>query len=283
MICHLCKNRNIRKLKTVKGIVIYKCGDCDLGFVDQNKTKKLSASHLYKFSEYKKVENKFKMRFRKLVNTIYKFKKKGEVLDVGGGFGLFSSILQKKGKFNIDVIDPEFQPRYFKKPINYQKVSLENFLKANSKEYDMIILMDVVEHFRDPMENLKKIKTKLKKNGMLVIQTPNYKSLMARLCKEWSWWMVEDHKFFFSPSSMNLLLQRSGYRVKHFTTYEDFVDFKKNLDGNFIGIKNNFIRRTLKAIFFSVFIPLYFLFKNLIWALGKGGLIYLVAEINPAV
>ena len=112
-------------------------------------------------------------------------------------------------------------------------------------------MMDVLEHFRNPLSNLKKAKSLLKKDGILVIQTPNYKSLMARICRDWAWWMVENHKFFFSPKSIKLLLEKVGIKIEYFFTYEDFKDFKKNLDGNFSNIKNDLPRKIFKAIFFT--------------------------------
>jgi len=100
--------------------------------------------------------------------------------------------------------------------------------------------MDVLEHFKDPVANLKKAKLLLKEDGILVIQTPNYKSLMARICKDWAWWMIEDHKFFFSPKSLKKILNKSEFETESFKTYEDWEDFKKNLDGNFMEIKSVF-------------------------------------------
>jgi len=61
-------------------------------------------------------------------------------------------------------------------------------------------------------------------------------------------------------------------------THEEFYDFKKNLDGNFIQIKNNITRKMCKLIYFSTFVPLYFLLRQLFWRLGYGGLIFLIAQ-----
>ena len=44
--------------------------------------------------------------------------KKGKVLDVGGGFGLFSKLLAKTGQYKIEVIEPSAIPHYLSN-INY--------------------------------------------------------------------------------------------------------------------------------------------------------------------
>ena len=138
--------------------------------------------------------------------------------------------------------------------------------------------MDVIEHLENPLVNLKKLKLLLAPGGILIIQTPNYKSLMARICKDWAWWMIEDHKFFFSPKSLQKILYKAGFKSEYFMTYEDWYDFKKNLDGNFTGIKNNPLKKLIKGLFFSLFFPFYFLFRKMIWRLGYGGLMFVIAK-----
>lgn len=280
MICPLCGKLEVRRLRIEKGKEIFVCGNCELGFLsDVNKTvhQQPIDPSLYDFEGYKKEEKKLRRRFAKLIERIVRYKKSGKVLDVGAGFGLFSSILQKKGNFHFDLIDPLDSFHYIN--IIKSKVfrsTFERFKKAKKQSYDIIIMLDVLEHFKDPLKNLKKARLLLKPAGILVIQTPNYKSLMARICKDWAWWMVEDHKFFFSPKSMKLMLHKVGFEIKYFTTYEDWQDFKKNLDGNFEGVKNNFVRRVIKGIFFTFFIPFYFLVRWFFWKSEYGGLMFLI-------
>ena len=281
MICPLCESKAHKVHKVIKGVEIFECENCRLGF-----TKKItnlvrshqSGSELYDFKEYKKEENKLRRRFERLVKIITKYKNSGKVLDVGAGFGLFSSILQKMRDYQIDIIEPELKYRYIDITIsNFFKTTFEKF-KAEGKKYDIVVLMDVLEHFRDPLKNLEKAKSLLKKDGILVLQSPNYKSFMAKVCRDWAWWMVEDHKFFFSPKSIKLLLKKAGFEIEYLTTYEDFEDFKKNLDGNFTGLKNDFIRKLMKFIFYLFFASFYFLAREIIWKLNFGGLLFAIAK-----
>ena len=273
MKCYLCHTA-INPLKSI----IYECKNCRLAIIENKKIPK-DLSEIYNFKNYHLEEKKHKKRFTNLMAITRKFMKKGKVLDVGGGFGLFSKLLAKTGQYKIEVIEPSVIPHYLSN-INYilYKTSYEKFLNKTHKKYDGIIMLDILEHFKSPLNNLKKTLKILNENGFLIIQTPNYQSLMAKICKNWSWWMLEDHKYLFSQKSIKIILEKSGYKIVYFKTYEDFFDFKKNLDGNFTGIKNIIIRRTIKLIFFSLFFPFYFFTRSLIWDLGYGGLIFLIAR-----
>lgn len=282
MMCLLCSKAMCHVMKVVKGTPIYKCTGCQLGAVDQSRvffSLEQIAVH-YNPSEYQKQEKKLSTYFKKFISKIVNLKREGSVLDIGGGYGLFSFILAQKGKYAIDILEPVSEQLYGKtlKNIYYIRSSFEDYFKKTHKKYDVIVLMDVIEHFRNPLENLEQVHKLLKDDGIILIQTPNYISLMAKLCTDWAWWMIEDHKFFFSLTSLQLLLQKAGFNITYQTTYEDFIDFKKNLDGNFCYINNGFIRKIVKSIFFSFFIPFYFLLRRLLWAFGFGGLLLVTAR-----
>ncbi|MBI4225803.1 hypothetical protein HY612_01700 [Candidatus Roizmanbacteria bacterium] len=74
------------------------------------------------------------------------------------------------------------------------------------------------------------------------------------------------------------MLNKTGFGIKYFITYEDFADFKKNLDGNFAELRNGLVRRFIKGLFFSIFFPVYFLARKILWELKYGGLIFIIAK-----
>jgi 2-polyprenyl-3-methyl-5-hydroxy-6-metoxy-1,4-benzoquinol methylase len=277
ILCH--ETHNVKLLKTVDGINIFVCCNCEIGFLDKKaliEQKKLSNKVHYSITDYRKNEKQLKKRFKSLSEIILEFKNRGNLLDIGAGFGLISSIFAKKG-FRINVLEPFNSPFYLKKyDKKIYKMKLEDFLRRNKNKYDLILMIDIIEHLRDPVVSLSLLKSSLEKKSIIAIQTPNYISLMARLCLNWSWWMIEDHKFFFTPKSLIKLMSESGYKVKYLKTYEDMIDFKKNLDGNFVNIESKILRKTYKAIYYLLFFPFYFIFRPLIWKLGYGGLIFAV-------
>jgi 2-polyprenyl-3-methyl-5-hydroxy-6-metoxy-1,4-benzoquinol methylase len=279
--CIVCQSKNIKKFKKIDGEDIFRCSNCGLGFILKRKHKKENLDSFYNFKEYRKEEGKLRKRFVNLIKIIKNFKYGGRVLDVGAGFGLFAYLLNNEKNFSVDVIEPHLPLKYLSnKKTKIFRQSFEEFLTKQKTQYDLITILDVLEHFNNPFENLKKTSRFLKNDGILVIQTPNYNSLMAKICKNWSWWMVEDHKYFFSPSSLKFFLKKAGYCLIYLKTYEDLIDFKKNLDGNFIKIKNSFLRKSVKLLFFSAFFSFYLLFRNFLWHFGFGGLIFALAKKN---
>ncbi len=278
--CLLCsKVNNIHYLKKVDGIQIYVCSSCQLGFLDKvglAKQSRISKDTQYSLGEYRQEESKLKKRFILLSEIILRYKDKGKLLDVGAGFGLFASIFAEK-RFNITAIEPVNQLYYlrkFKKKV--YRNTFDIFFQKNKNKYDLILLIDIIEHLKNPVNSIVRLKNSLDKKGIIVIQTPNYNSLMAKICKNWSWWVITDHKYFFTPNSLSNMMKKTGYKLKFMKTYEDTVDFKKNLDGNFTLIENVILRRLFKAIYYVVFFPLYFLFRPIIWQLGYGGLIFMI-------
>jgi len=100
------------------------------------------------------------------------------VLDIGCGGGLVSEGLSKIGasvtgidfiKENIKVAKMHAKKNNLK--INYFVKDFENE-KIISK-YDVIIILEVLEHLNNWEEFVKKIKLSLKKNGTLIISTIN--------------------------------------------------------------------------------------------------------------
>lgn len=263
----------------IDGIEIFECENCQLASLNQNKIINSDYDHLYNFEAYKKQEGQIRERLNKLLSYITKSKNKGKVLEIGSGYGLLSSILYDKGDYEIQVLEPELEPYYLKnKQIIHHKLDIDRYLHGSKESFDLIIMMDVIEHFEDPFLILSRLTKLLNKDGIMVIQTPNYKSLMQQTVKKWSWWMVEDHKWFFSTKSLIKTLDMAKLKAVFTYTYEDWEDYKKNLDGNFSFIENTYLRKFTKGITYSLYIPLYFLLKPIIWRLGYGGLIFTIAR-----
>lgn len=278
IICPICHQSSLRKLKKIKGIQIFECLECSLSIIPKNLIPKRTS--WYSLGDYQNEANRFKKRFAQLTRIIHSFVSKGKVLDIGSGFGLLSSLVNKLGHYYFHLIDKEIEPYYFQKAKNvkFEKIDFVNFIKNRNEKYDLVLMFDILEHFKDPLFVLKEINRILNNKGYLVIQTPNYQSLMAKVCHHWSWWMVEDHKIIFSPKSIKTLLNLTGFKIVYFKTYEDWYDFKKNLDGNFEKLKPSFIRRLVKLFLYAPFFLFYFILRKVFWFFGWGGLIFLVAK-----
>lgn len=278
MRCRFCGSSSLFTFKKVHGKEIVVCIDCEIGQLKNGSESYKDFEYLYNFDEYKKNIHYFTQKLKCVVTSVLLTKKSGAILEIGPGFGLLSSLLLKKGKYTLDVVEPYLTPECLKSSkYTLNKSNLDQYLRVNKKKFDIIIMMDVIEHLEDPFESLDKLRDLLNENGILVIQTPNYQSLMQYFVKEWSWWMVEDHRWFFSSKSFKATLKKHGFTTLQYRTYEDWSDFKKNLDGNFMEIKQPF-RKLVKGLFFAFFYPFYHLLRPLFWKAGYGGLIFAIAK-----
>ena len=276
MKCTLCNNKKLSILTAVNGVKIYQCKKCQLALVGQNRTHRLNSSSQYNLKNYKKQEPRLRKRYEKIIRIVNQVKPKGRALDIGAGYGLLASMLPAR-KYQVEILEPFLTPSYAKrKNIIQHKTSLAAF--APQKKYDLVFLIDVIEHFPNPVRNLRKIKKLLAKNGLIIIQTPNYQNFMAKICHYWPGWMVKNHKQIYSPQSLKGLLRKMGFTPLRLTTYDSLYEFRESLNGVCTRIKRPSLRKLLKLLALAFTVPAYLLLRHVLWHFGWGGLIFTTAQ-----
>jgi len=99
------------------------------------------------------------------------------VLEIGPGRGEFIEYLKEKGISDIDVMDNDLGVlKYIKNKFRINKAHLEkNILKSKLGKYDIIIMVQVLEHIDIGIQAalLKKLFLSLAKGGVLFIVVPN--------------------------------------------------------------------------------------------------------------
>ncbi len=137
------------------------------------------------------------------------------VLDVGCFTGDFLYCMQQQG---ANVYGIEYQQQAAK--IANQKLPgkiinadvLNDSFSLPLPDFDIITLLGVVEHVVDPIRLIERIIPLLKKNGLLMIQTPNSSSVLARLMgKYWPPYTPVEHIHLFSTKSLKIMLKRTGF------------------------------------------------------------------------
>ena len=280
--CIICNKTPSNIIKIIDNNKIVECIDCNIAYTENFSYRKPPEKY-YIFTQYNQSYKRYYFRFYHIYKKINKFvTNQGELLDIGAGHGLFANVLLKHTKFKISVLEPYTGLKYIKKVknITLYKSPIETFLKNYHHHYDVITLIDVLEHLYKPDEKINKIKNILNNDGLLIIQMPNYQSLMAKICKHWSWWDVQEHPYHFTHKSIINLLKKSNYVVVNSETYEEFNDFKKNLFGNFTAINNVVIRRILKVIIGIPILSFYIIFRPIIWYFNYGALMIIIAKKN---
>ena len=117
------------------------------------------------------------------VKKIREFVEGKRVLDIGCSDGTISTILagNKREVYGVDISKKAVDAA-IKKGIKASVCDVENDdLPFKSDYFDCIVAGEIIEHIFDTDAFIDKCKRVLKKNGVLIITTPNCASLRARL------------------------------------------------------------------------------------------------------
>ena len=170
------------------------------------------------------------------------FYKNKKVVDFPAGNGITSRILNEIEAIPIPM---DLFPEYFElKNMKCERANICNGLPIETKIADALICQEGIEHFSDQYAALKEFNRVLKENGTLLITTPNYSNIRAKLSyllseserfnsimppnELDSIWMSNQnitteiyfgHIFLIGIQKLRILAKLSGFKIKkfHFT------------------------------------------------------------------
>ncbi len=160
------------------------------------------------------------------------------ILEVGCHTGYFTKLLLKNG-YTVEGLE-----------INNAAVSVANAdnlpvrlgdieseeTRAGLRRYEVILLMDVLEHLRHPQEILSGLKRALKPNGKILVTGPNvaYWAMRKDLLK--GTWQYRDagildrtHLHFYTATTWVQLLEESGFRATHLAAADGMLPLEQYL------------------------------------------------------
>ena len=137
----------------------------------------------------------------------------GRWLDVGCANGAFLEVIAAAGydAHGIDLSDTaaDFARA---KGLQVRAAAIEDCVLDSP--YDVISAFDVIEHVIDPSEFIRNVSELLKPGGVLVLTTPDTRSVMARMMgSRWYEYIPETHFFNFHADNLRRLLHRFGLEV----------------------------------------------------------------------
>tara|TARA_Y100000385_G_C12937655_1_gene569577 strand:- start:242 stop:949 length:708 start_codon:yes stop_codon:yes gene_type:complete len=106
-----------------------------------------------------------------------KINKKLKILEIGPGKGNNLNTLSKYGEIDILESDHNFI-KFIKENTDLVNEAYSDFYEI-TKAYDLIVLLDVVEHIEDTSNFFKSINKILSKEGHIAISVPAYESLWS--------------------------------------------------------------------------------------------------------
>lgn len=240
--CYLC-NKKSSFIYQLDNRLIYQCFNDDLFFsVDKKNTCFVYDQDYYDSSPYTQLPILRNIYFQNKIKKILALspKIKAKILDVGCGWGNFLQILNKNHLEYLGIdISQKAVAICNKKGLNCLKTDLINLSKNGRQKYSLITFFQVIEHLKNPLEYLRAAKKLLKKNGILLITTPNNNSPLRTLFgPKWSVYNTPSHYFFYSKKSLGRLLKMAG-----FNKFEVKIDQPRYFSLNYI------LQRILKKRF----------------------------------
>lgn len=164
----------------------YRCNKCDFIFVPKNQHLSIEEEKKRYDLHENDPENKGYQAFlnQLLKPLISKLKTGSKGLDYGSGPGPGISKMLKEKKFNVENYDPIYS----------------DSSELLEKSYDFITCTEVVEHFRNPIDDWKQLTGLLKPNGLLGIMTN-----LTDDCtdfKNWHYRRDDTHISFYSKKTI---------------------------------------------------------------------------------
>lgn len=250
--CVYCRSSSLRLFRTVKQYSLIRCNNCSLVQTVQSSLKNRNHINQIVYSDeylgnYLKREKELKLRFCQRVSEIDKYKKGGKIMDIGCSIGLFLECIHETSKYKWQLYGVDLNKKSIKIAKRRVKANLTVgtliSTKYPSKFFDCIICFDVLEHDVNIKRTLQEIRRLLKDGGLLVVQSPNYKSVMANLSGVyWDWWSVPDHVIHFSKDTLIAVLRCNNFSIIKWFSWEPEKDFVMNIAGS--------IRKSLPSTLF---------------------------------
>ena len=257
--CTLCNSSESKKIFIKDEILYLKCNNCSFVFSSpvencnfQEDIEKFEEVYMQYFnhsiSDYKNFSSL--LSWIKSITTVCEKK----ILDVGCGSGKFVQYLDQE-KIDIFGLEPSaaLYNQFLSKNIKFVNSSIKEFASKSSVKYDIITLLDVLEHVDFPSVFIDDIIRLQPSGGILVIEIPLYGSLPCIIFgKKWHFFN-KYHLSYFSKERLFKLLHEKGYQLvkysyrgKYFSLgyilkYILFFFFNKNNTNMFRILENKLV------------------------------------------
>ncbi|MFN8524860.1 MAG: methyltransferase domain-containing protein [Chloroflexota bacterium] len=147
----------------------------------------------------------------------------GRLLDVGCHLGLFLEVARERGWQTTGVEPSRWSvERARQAGLDVRHGTLDS-VSFPSESFDVVTMWDVIEHFVDPLAELKRTHRLLRPDGLLAVCTMNVDALFPRIARaRWPWYM-QMHLVYFSRRTLHNMLAKAGFRVVEMTPHKRVV------------------------------------------------------------
>lgn len=204
---------------------ILRCEECGLGRTDAAGFDPASyytedyfeGGHSDGYADYLGAEPVLRREFRQTIDAMRSLKPNGRLLELGCAYGFF--LAEAAAHYDVTGIELAADAAAFGRGRGYQIISgvADEPTLAGLGMFDVIVMLDVIEHLPAPRETLALCERHLNPGGIIVISTGDFGSLPAKLLgSHWRLMTPPQHLWFFTRTSMLRLGNSLGLHMERF-------------------------------------------------------------------
>ena len=215
--CPACIHNQILSCYDKNDYSIYKCAFCGTLFVF-NPPNSEDLTSIYSGIYYElptESISRIRDENRRRLRIIRRYKPIGNILDIGCARGDFLDEAKLLGyatygiELSIENVNISRSKGHTVFHGNLDEYCLQN---DKPKQFDIVSCLDVIEHVTDPVDFLKKSVLRLKDDGIMILTTPNYSGVLAKVLRDKEPYMTPpEHLNFFTKKECSLFLRRMGF------------------------------------------------------------------------
>lgn len=230
--CVICSSKKIKHVTTIIKTEFYQCQKCSHVFrklhykdSDLEKYWKIEGDILNVHSHTGQSKYRSKNLSDPKVSQVLKFckiknRKNLKWLDLGCGNGEFLSQVKNKGidayGFDLNKKDVDMA---LKKKLKVSRADLNSFYKfsvKNKLKFDVVSATGYFDMVNDPVKELKIVNSMLNKNGILMVDLPDFNSVTHELIRHFPNDSIRHlnaaQRSSFTLKSINYFLKKNGFR-----------------------------------------------------------------------
>ena len=194
-------------------LALRRCRDCGLVFAEEDGLRELVGLYeRLEDPEYENTQDCRALQMRWLLERARRIHPHGRtLLDVGAGTGLLVAEARRRG---YDAVGVEPSRSLVEAAARVNHVDLLQGVfphpELHGRRFDLIFLVDVIEHVSHPAELVEACAQSLTPSGVLLLVTPDIGSLTARLLGKRWWHLRLAHVSYFDKRSIERTLQQAG-------------------------------------------------------------------------
>jgi SAM-dependent methyltransferase len=150
------------------------------------------------------------LQLRRILEYLRRFSPRGRLLDIGAASGILVEEARALG-YEAEGVEPS---RWLQRRAAQRGLTVRQGVFPHPEcrgPYDVVTLIDVIEHVTNPVALLAAIRPALAPDGVLAVVTPDVRSVAARVFG-WRWWHFRvAHVGYFDRRTLELAARRGGF------------------------------------------------------------------------